>query len=122
MVCYLSKCGLHINFYTYTNSVNKFLKKTNGPSIIDNPGTHTTLGTQDTDRRQTKHRKLKISGKWTPLKPGGEPRFSVRVGSSCFLQDTRHFAPIVKSCNSLVGDRRKINCTKRIEIHCHLRN
>ena len=60
MVYYLSKCGLHINFYAYNNSVNKRQRKKNGPSIIDNPGTHTTLGTQDTDRRQTKHRKLKI--------------------------------------------------------------
>ena len=58
--------------------------------LIDNPKKQAILSTQDTERRQTKHKdttqKIKKDEQHRPTQNiGGEPRLSQRESSSCFL-------------------------------------
>ena len=78
------------NYITYIK-----LEKPTGQSSMDNSETRTMLGTRhrtNTKNKINQHRKEKyrVDTHNSQKKHRCEPRCSRRVGSSCFLLDTRH--------------------------------
>jgi hypothetical protein len=78
-----------------TNSISYIkLEKPTGQSRMDNPETRTMLDTRHrtNTKKKKQHRKekYKVDTHNSQKKHRCEPRCSRRVGSSCFLLDTRH--------------------------------